>query len=144
MTPDERAEERLLVRLRILTIAYFLLLAGVVFLAGRRGTDYLLSFVGVIPFGDKIGHFVLMGALSLLVNLSLRACSVSFWGARYLLGSSVVGAIVLLEEISQIFIRSRTFDWLDLLSDFAGILIFGEAARFLWRRLRSDFAVEQR
>lgn len=60
-------------RIKILTVIYFFILAGIVFLADRKGTRYLLNFVGNIPYGDKIGHFVLMGILSFLVNLTLSA-----------------------------------------------------------------------
>ena len=124
------------VRIKILTVIYFFILAGIVFLADRKGTRYLLNFVGNIPYGDKIGHFVLMGILSFLVNLTLSARSFQIWKFRYLSGSLIVLVIVTLEEFSQIFIRGRAFDLTDLIADYSGIFLFGELARFVCRRAK--------
>lgn len=112
---------------------YIFILAGIVVLADSRGTNYF-SFLGYIPFGDKVGHFCLMGIFSLVVNLALNARLLKIWKFNCLLGSLIVFAIVLAEEISQIFVSNRSFDWTDLIADTAGILIFGELARFLYKR----------
>jgi VanZ family protein len=108
---------------------------GIIVLADLRGTGYLLNFVGNVPFGDKIGHFCLMGMFSLLVNLALNAKTFQFWKLNYLLGSLIVLTLVTAEEISQIFIRGRNFDSVDLIFDYAGIFICGEAARFICRKI---------
>ena len=121
-------------RIKILTIVYFFILAGIIFLADRKGTRYLLNFVGNIPYGDKIGHFVLMGVFSFLVNLALSAQRFQIWKFRYLSGSLIVLLIVTLEEFSQIFIRGRAFDLTDLIVDYLGIFLFGEIARFVCQR----------
>ena len=120
--------------IKILTAVYILILAGIIFLADLRGTQYLLNFVGNVPFGDKIGHFFLMGTLSFLVNSALSARTIRVWKFNYLLGSLIVLAVVTLEEFSQIFIGGRSFDLGDLLFDYAGIFIFGEFARFVCRK----------
>jgi polysaccharide biosynthesis protein VpsQ len=126
-------------RIKILAVFYILILAGIIVLAGINGTKYF-SFVGYIPYGDKIGHFVLMGMLSLVVNLALRARSVRIWKLNFLLGSLIAAGLVLVEEVSQIFIQERTFDFSDLLFDFAGIFVFGEIARlFCKKRLGRSF-----
>lgn len=117
--------------IRIITLIYVFILAGIVVLADLYGTQNLLDFVGNIPFGDKIGHFCLMGMFSLLLNLALKAKKFRFWKLNYLLGSLIVLAVVTAEEFSQIFIAGRTFDSIDLLFDYAGIFIFGETARFI-------------
>jgi VanZ family protein len=75
-----------------------------------------------------------MGMFSLPLNLALKARMVHIWKLSYLLGSLIVGLIVTLEEFSQIYVSGRTFDLGDLLFDFAGIFIFGEVARFIYRR----------
>jgi VanZ family protein len=72
--------------------------------------------------------------LSLFVNLALSAKTFQFCKLNYLTGSLIVLAVVTAEEFSQIFIRGRTFDLSDLIFDYAGIFIFGEAARFIcWK-----------
>lgn len=121
-------------KIKIITVIYILILVGIIYLADSRGTQYLLNFVGNIPYGDKIGHFGLMGTFALLVNLVLKARTVGIGKVRYLLGSLIVMTIVTLEEFSQRFVSGRTFDLSDLVFDFAGIIIFGEIARFICRR----------
>jgi len=120
--------------MKILLVVYIFILAAIIFLADRRGTRYMLRFVGNIPYGDKLGHFLLMGGFAFLLNLVLDARTFSLWKIRYLLGSVIVLVVVTIEEISQIFVSGRTFDWSDLVFDFLGIIIFGELARFIFRR----------
>jgi VanZ family protein len=121
-------------RTKILLVVYVFILAVIIFLADRRGTRYMLNFVGNIPYGDKLGHFLLMGGFSFLLNLALDARSFRVWKFSYLLGSVIVLIVVTLEEISQMFVAGRTFDGSDLVFDFLGIFIFGELARFICRR----------
>lgn len=116
---------------KILTAVYIFILVGIVFIADRKSTAYVLSFVGSIPYGDKLGHFFLMGIFSFLVNLVLQARTVGFGKIHYLLGSLIVFIIVALEEFSQLFIRGRSFDLTDLLADTLGILFLGELARLV-------------
>lgn len=121
-------------RIKIVTAIYIFILAVIVVLADFSGTQYLLDFVGDIPFGDKIGHFLLMGTFSFLLNLALQARTLQFWKINFLLGSLIVLALVTLEEFSQIFVGGRSFDLTDLIFDYAGIFVFGEAARFVCRK----------
>ena len=125
-------------RIRVITVIYVFILAGIIVLADLRGTRYLLNFVGSLPLGDKIGHFCLMGIFSLLVNLTLNAKTFRFRELNYLLGSLIVLTMVTAEEFSQIFISGRTFDLKDLVFDYAGIFIFGETARFICRKFITD------
>jgi len=124
-------------RIKIIAFVYIFILAGIIVLADSHGTSYF-AFVGLLPFGDKIGHFCLMGMFSLVVNLGLNARTISLWKLRYLLGSLIVLTVVTIEEFSQIFIRGRGFDLGDLLADAAGIFIFGEIARFAAQRYFSE------
>ena len=121
-------------RIKILLVVYFFVLAFIIFVADRKGTRYLLDFVGNIPYGDKIGHFCLMGGFAFLLNLVLDARTIKFWKLAFLSGSLIVVVIVTLEEFSQIFIRGRTFDLGDLFFDYLGIFLFGELAKFICRR----------
>lgn len=75
-----------------------------------------------------------MGGFSFLLNLALNAKTLKLWKLNYLLGSLIVLMVVTIEEVSQIFVRGRTFDWGDLIFDYLGIFIFGELARFICRR----------
>ena len=114
---------------------YLLILDGSIVTADVKSTSYLLNFVGRIPYGDKIGHFVLFGTFAFLVNLSLGARSFGFGRFNYLLGSLIVLLVITIEEFTQIFMRGRTFSWLDLLCGYAGVLVFGELARVIYRKI---------
>ncbi len=120
-------------RIKIIAVIYIFVLAGIIFLADSRGTSYF-SFLRLLPFGDKIGHFCLMGTFSFVVNMALNARSLRVWKLNYLLGSLIVLIVVTLEEFSQLFVRGRTFDLMDLLADAAGIVIFGEFAHLIVKK----------
>ena len=122
------------VKIKILTAVYVLILAGIIFVADTKSTRYVLGFIGNIPYGDKIGHFCLMGFFSFLLNLSFDARSEGFGKVCYLTGSLIVLLVVTLEEFSQLFIRGRSFELEDLAFDYAGIFLFGELARFICRK----------
>jgi polysaccharide biosynthesis protein VpsQ len=81
-----------------------------------------------IPGGDKTGHFVLMGTLSFLVNMSLGAARLG--STRLLTGSVAVAAVVTLEEFSQLALAARGFSLLDLAANYAGIVCGGWLARW--------------
>lgn len=121
-------------KIKVAAAIYFVALAVIVALANIRETQPLFEPVRALPFGDKGGHFLLMGGFSLMANLALKARTVRIRHTNVLLGSLLVGAIVFCEELSQIFIPGRTFDLSDLGADAAGIWVFGELARRLARR----------
>jgi polysaccharide biosynthesis protein VpsQ len=83
-------------RIKILTVVYILILVGIIVLADINGTSYFM-FMHYIPYGDKVGHFVLMGMFSLMLNLALRARTIRIWRLNYLLGSLIVAVLVLIE-----------------------------------------------
>ncbi len=122
--------------LKLLAAIYIFILASIVFLVDRPATQPLFRFIYNIPFGDKIGHFCLMGLFSFLLNLALNAKAIKCGKINFLLGSLIVLFVVAGEEFSQLWVRGRTFDAGDLLFDFAGIFLFGELARAVVERRR--------
>lgn len=124
-------------KIKIITVIYIFVIAGIVVIANVKSTQYLLKFSGGIPYFDKIAHFLLMGGFSFFVNLVLKAKDISIGKLGYLLGSLIVFAIVTVEEFSQIFIAGRAFDWGDLVADYSGIILFGELARIVCRKYLS-------
>jgi hypothetical protein len=101
--------------------------------AGRAGRLFLL--VSHIPAGDKVGHVFLFGTLALLANVALGAPRMQFGSVSVLKGSFFVLIPTVLEEFSQLWFRSRTFDLLDLLADGIGILLGGWLAVLLLGRI---------
>lgn len=110
------------------SILYFAFLAMIVVLANYGVASWVFKAAKLVPMGDKICHMILMGIFSYLVNSTINCTRINIVGGRILLGSAAVGLIVLLEELSQVFVKSRKFEVLDLLFDFIGIWLFGRLA----------------
>jgi VanZ family protein len=107
-----------------LTILFALFIILIIVLAdlGRLG---ILQTVNRIPFGDKAGHFILYGILTLLINLTLFR-SVPFQSRK---GVAVISGLILvlligLEEFSQRNFSSRTFSLGDLTASYLGVIFF--------------------
>ena len=118
--------------IRKITIGYIIFILIIIVIADQG--DYLViltDLVDKIPYGDKSGHLILMGLLSLTVNLSFQCTQWQVGQRTFLKGSVIVAILVTLEEISQLFVSNRTFDWSDLLADYLGIWLFGQLAWYL-------------
>jgi len=106
-----------------------ILFAGMILLISISATmEWGLQWFQLVrrlPWGDKVAHFVLMGGMSLLLNLSLRARQVRLPYASVLLGSLVLYVLVTIEEFAQMLLPSRSFDLADLASNYLGIYLFG-------------------
>jgi polysaccharide biosynthesis protein VpsQ len=122
----------------LVTIAFGLFLFAIIILANTGVLHEPLSFMHAIPFSDAVGHFILMGAMALLVNLCLRARRLKLGPVGILLGSIIVAIVVTAEEFSQIFLEHRTFSWLDLGADYLGIFILGRVSLILVRTKQSE------
>ncbi len=125
-------------KIKLLTASYILLLATIIYMADHMRYQSLFSIIRSVPGADKLGHFLLMGLLSFLLNVSLGCRSIRIAGKLFLLGSVIVIALVTLEEFSQLFIRYRTFDLIDLAADYTGIWIFGRLARQVIEGMRDE------
>lgn len=117
------------VRLRWFAGLYALIIGVIVWLANDGGFAYVFSWWRSIPGADKIGHFLLMGGFAFTLNLALGLRQFTLAQRRWLWGSLIVAVIVSLEELSQAWVPSRTFDLVDLTFDFLGILFFGWLAK---------------
>lgn len=126
-------------RITRVTIGFIVLLWVIVLIANAGLGPRLFGFLDYVPGGDKTGHFLLMGMAAFLVNLSLNAARLRIGPLHVLVGSVGVAAVVTLEEFSQVFFASRTFDLTDLTADYVGILLFGWLATRIvaWRERRS-------
>jgi VanZ family protein len=113
---------------RALTAGWLALILAIIWLADREGPS-ALAWVYYIPAGDKLGHFLLLGGLAFLLNVSLGGRRVRLFGRGCLLGSALVLGFAALEEGSQAFIATRTCDWLDLAADILGVWWLGGLCR---------------
>ena len=112
-------------KIRLLTIFFAAFILIVVALANVGLVYEVFPFINSVPGQDKTGHFILMGIMAFLANLSLRGRWVECCRVRLYLGSLIVLICVVAEEFSQLFMAARGFDLGDLAADLLGILILG-------------------
>ena len=111
-----------------LAYLFGLFIAGIIVLADL-GMLGVLKFVNRIPFGDRIGHFVLYGILTLLIDLALLRPPHGLNPNLLVLRVALILALVIgLEEFSQRFFPNRSFDLLDLAFSYLGVIFFSWAA----------------
>ncbi len=105
-------------------IFFGLLLIGIVILADLGDLGWF-KIIYNFPLGDKLGHFILFGVLSLLVNLSLMQDH----PARDRRGMAAAASLAImiligLEELSQNWFATRFADPWDWLAGCMGVIIF--------------------
>ncbi|HKG91071.1 MAG TPA: hypothetical protein VKA84_04195, partial [Gemmatimonadaceae bacterium] len=89
------------------------------------------------PAGDKVGHVLLLGALSLVLNLALRGRRWRPGGVALVrLGSLLLAVAITAEELSQARFPTRTLSAGDLACSYLGIWAGGLAATWVILRRR--------
>ena len=105
-------------------IFFGLFIIAVIILADTNHMGFL-GRVYDFPNGDKVGHFVLYGLLSLVVNLSVfEARPTSDFKRLAVITSLILALLIGLEEYSQRFFPTRTSDWIDLTASYLGVALF--------------------
>lgn len=104
-------------------IALFGLIAWVIMEADLGKPNYFIQLGASIPYGDKIGHLILFGALALLLIFATRARQLVIGPLRLYLGVVLTLGFALLEEGSQLLFPSRSFELLDILADLLGVTL---------------------
>jgi hypothetical protein len=106
--------------------ALFILLIIVLADLGKLG---ILRVVNQIPYGDKLGHFILYGILTLLLDLTLlRSLHPSNRCLLVFRIALILALIIGLEEFSQQYFPKRTFDLVDLTFSYLGVVFFSWVA----------------
>ncbi len=108
-----------------ITTLFAILLTILVILANFGLGSLLFGFLDYVPGEDKTAHFILFGMMSYFLNTALYFEKLSIHPVSIMKGSFILIVIVTLEEMSQYFIPSRTFSWLDLSASYLGIYFFG-------------------
>ena len=111
-----------------LAILFALFIALIIILAdaGKLG---VLGFINQIPYGDKAGHFLLFGILTLLLDLTfIRSLPNRDPKLVALLVGLILALLIGAEEYSQQLFNSRTFSLLDLAFSYLGVLFFSWVA----------------
>ncbi len=112
-----------------LTFFFTLFIVLIIILAdlGKLG---ILGWLNQIPYGDKAGHFILYGILTLLLDLTLlRSQHFILRPSLLVLRITLILSLIIgLEEYSQQFFAKRTFDLVDLAFSYLGVIIFSWVA----------------
>jgi VanZ family protein len=117
-----------------LALSFLTFICWIIIQADLGQSIALSKLVRHLPFGDKVGHFLLYGILAFLVNLALKNRKVIILGSQVLLGGTLVLAFALLEECTQMALSTRDFELWDMFCDLVGIVLFS------WLALRvGDF-----
>lgn len=109
--------------LKILAVGFILFMVVIVAIANRGEGDRWWSFIHTIPYGDKLGHIGLMGALCLLCNLAFKRRHYRFLPPSITRVTFILFVLVTLEELSQAFISTRSCDLFDWLADLVGLAL---------------------
>ncbi len=114
---------------------YILLLLTLLFVVDAGYHKPVYQIADSIPLVDKIGHFVFMGTLCLLVNLNINNKMLQLGKMRLQQGSLIVFLIVSLEELSQGLLPHCTLSWMDRSADFLGILLVSYLSLYIGKRI---------
>ena len=90
-------------KIHLLTIFFAAFILIVVALANVGLVYEVFPFIKSVPGQDKTGHFILMGIMAFLANLSLRGRWVECYRVRLYLGSLIVLICVVAEEFFQLY-----------------------------------------
>ena len=111
--------------LLLVTLLFSLLIVAIVIGANMDLFPYHVRQFYDFPGGDKLGHFVLFGILSLLLNRSALSLLPNHNPTRLVLTVSLLLSIVIgLEEWSQSLFPTRTMSLTDLIASYTGVTAF--------------------
>ncbi|MFC3150831.1 VanZ family protein [Litoribrevibacter euphylliae] len=111
-------------------VCMVLLIFGTLYQVNQGETYFLVEWLQHVPNGDKIGHLMIFGVLTFMLNLTLLGKSVRLGvpgvkkGVQVNLALLLVGLFAVTEEFSQLYIASRNFDFMDLGCDAVGMAVF--------------------
>lgn len=112
-----------------LAVFYALVLIGIVVAADMGLLRPLFRLVGRVPHGDTLGHFALLGMLSLTLNLAFRTNLLRIGPFTATKLSWGLALLITIEECSQLALTTRSFSLADLAANYLGIFIFGRWAQ---------------
>jgi len=112
--------------------AFFGFISFIIYQANTAHYNYAFHMVGKIPYGDKIGHIVLYGFMAFILNYGLGGKK---WFKQQI-GSLLVLVFSVVEEISQLYLPSRSFDFADIVASVIGIILFTVLFQSIDKRTR--------
>ena len=118
-----------------LAILFAFLLLLIIVLADMGALPHFLRVWKDLPYGDKAGHFILYGILTLLVDLALFRSLPRRSPKRVVVMIGLILAVLIgLEEFSQQYFTNRTSSLTDLIASYLGVIFFSWLALRIVRR----------
>jgi VanZ family protein len=122
--------------MKYISAILFILCISVVILADSGNLPRPIRAIYDFPNGDKLGHFFLFGALTFFTTRAFLSAFPSKSRGWVTLSIGLILALLIgLEESSQKLFSTRSFDLIDLLASYAGIVTFAFLAVY-WKRPR--------
>ena len=115
--------------MKYLAILFSLFIIAVIILADNDAIPPFIRALYDFPYGDKLGHFILYGLLNFFITLASIRSLLRFDPKRVTLSIGLILALLIgAEEYSQKFFANRTFDLIDLLASYIGLVAGGWVA----------------
>lgn len=130
---DQNGPQRIL--FRSLALSFLVFFIVIVIIADRGDGNRWWGFLVRHAYGDKLGHLILVGTLSLLGNLALSLRPLPRLPRWVTTITFILFLLLTIEELSQAFIPSRSCDVFDWLADLCGLALGQVVALGLRARL---------
>lgn len=115
--------------MKILTNKIFIIISTIIVFisiitAANSGLgSSIFSFVKYIPGQDKTAHFILFGVITIIIIIATNYRTVKVYKYNIYWGAILVWFVASFEEVSQVWVDNRSFDFIDLLVDSLGIIV---------------------
>jgi len=127
------------VKNKVLLIVYCLCIILIIILADLAKLP--LGALSGIPHYDWMAHLLLYGGLYILLCRQAEKQILAIFRFRISLAFVITSSIIVAEEVSQLFLESRTFSMMDISMGFLGI---GIMAAVQWAIRTYDFERKER
>jgi len=115
--------------MKYISALFFIFVIAIIILADRGSLPPFIRSIYDFENGDKLGHFILFGFLTFFITRTFLSSLPSKSRSWVTLSVGLILALgIALEEFSQQYFSTRTFDLIDLLASFLGVLVGGWAA----------------
>lgn len=121
--------------MKYIAIIFTVFIVGIIILADKGALPRFIRVIYDFPNGDKLGHFILYGMLNFFITFAfISALPSKPRGWVTLSVGLTLALLIAAEEYSQKYFSSRTFDLVDLLASYLGLIVGG----WLTLRLKTD------
>jgi VanZ family protein len=111
--------------MKYISALFLIFVIAVIILVDSGNLPHSIRAIYDFPNGDKVGHFILFGLLTFFLTRAFLSSFPSQPRGWVALSIGLILALsIAAEEWSQQYFSTRTFDLLDLLASYAGIVTF--------------------